>query len=119
MAGYSGTPLTRKLSLKDGQRTFWRGMPPSVEAEILTAGLSLARLAEPEPPIDAAHVFVTSQAELATAVAELRHRLAPTGFLWVSWPKKASGIVTDVTEHEVRRVALRTGPGRHQGLCGR
>jgi hypothetical protein len=109
VAGYSGRPLAKKLSLKDGQRVFWRGMPASVEAEIAAAGLSLTRLAEPEPPIDAAHVFVTSRADLARSVSELRAKLAPSGFLWVSWPKRASRIATDVTEDEVRRVALPTG----------
>ena len=109
MAGYSQTPLAKKLSLKGGQRVFWRGMTASVEAEIASAGLSLIRLAKPDPPIDAAHVFVTRRADLAAVIAELRPCLAPAGFLWVSWPKKASGVAADITEDEVRRLALPTG----------
>jgi hypothetical protein len=109
VAGYSTTPLAKKLTLKAGHRVFWRGMPGLVETEIAAAGLLLVRLAEPEPPIDAAHVFVTGRADLAAAIAELRPCLAPAGFLWVSWPKKASGFPTDITEDEVRRVALPTG----------
>jgi hypothetical protein len=109
MAGYSATPLAKKLSLKSGQRVFWRGMPAAVATEILSAGLSLVRLVEPGPPIDAAHVFVTRRADLAAAIAELRTCLAPAGFLWVSWRKRASGLPTDITEDEVRHAALPTG----------
>ena len=109
MAGYSATPLAGKLGLKDGQRTFWSAMPPSVRAELAAAGLALIELPAPEPPIDAAHVFVTRRAELEAAIALLRPRLAPAGFLWVSWPKKASGLASEVTEDEVRRAALPTG----------
>jgi hypothetical protein len=108
-AGYSGTPLARKLSLKDGQRVWFSNMPASVRAEIEAAGLALVHLAAPEPPIDAAQVFVTRRTELEDAIATLRPRLAPAGFAWISWPKKASGVATDITEDEVRRVALPTG----------
>jgi hypothetical protein len=109
MAGYSATPLAKKLSLKDGLRVFWQEMPPSVEAEIASAGLSLVRLAKPEPPVDAAHVFVTRRADLDAAIQAIRPMLAPAGFLWVSWPKKGSGLDSEVNEHEVRDAALPTG----------
>jgi hypothetical protein len=108
-AGYSGTPLARKLSLRDGQRVWWEGMPEGVEAEIGEAGLALDRLAQPSAPIDAAHVFVTRRAELEEAVRRLLPLLAPAGFLWVSWPKKASKVPTDVTEETIRGVALPLG----------
>ncbi len=109
MAGYSATPLANKLSLKDGMRIFWQGMPASIEAEIASAGLSLKPLDNPEPPIDAAHVFVTRRADLDAAIAGLRPALAPAGFLWVSWPKKGSGIASEVNENAVRDAALPTG----------
>ena len=109
MAGYSGTPLAKKLSLKDGLRVWRPGMPETVRAEIDAAGLTLVELAAPEAPIDAAHVFVTRLADLEAAVAEMRAKLSPSGFLWVSWPKKSSGLASEVTEDEVRRVALPTG----------
>ncbi|HEX8535151.1 MAG TPA: hypothetical protein VF662_13385 [Allosphingosinicella sp.] len=108
-AGYSGTPLARKLSLKDGQRVWWEGVPEPVRSEILAEVPGLELLQSPEPPIDAAHVFVTSRAALEEAVARLLPLLAPTGFLWVSWPKKASKVSTDVTEDVIRDVALPTG----------
>ncbi len=108
-AGYSGTPLARKLSLKSGQRVWWEGMPDSVRAEIEAEGLHLELLERPEPPIDAAHIFVTSRAALEEAVYRLLPLLTSSGFLWVSWPKKAAKVPTDVTEDVIREVALPTG----------
>ena len=108
-AGYSGTPLAKKLSLKAGQRAWFEGTPESVRSEIGPEAVGLLLLAAPEPPIDAAHVFVTERSRLEEAVARLLPRLAPTGFLWVSWPKKASKVPTDITEDVIREVALPTG----------
>jgi hypothetical protein len=109
VSGYSGTPLAKKLSLKDGQRAWRDDMPDTVRAEIGTAGLSLTMLAEPEPPIDAAHIFVTDRAALDEKVRRLLPLLAPNGMLWVSWPKKASKIQTDITENVIREIALPLG----------
>ena len=108
-AGYSGTPLAAKLSLKDGLRTWWEGMPPHVRAEIEAGGVALNLLEAPVGPIEAAHVFVTWRAELEDAIRRLLPLLAPAGFLWVSWPKKASHVPTDITEDAIREIALPTG----------
>ena len=108
-AGYSGTPLARKLSLKPGLRTWWESMPDKVRAEIEGEGLTLDLLEFPDPPVDAAHVFVTSRIALEDAVARLLPALAPSGFVWISWPKKASKVPTDVTEDAIRDVALPLG----------
>ena len=108
-AGYSGTPLARKLSLKDGQRVWWERMPDSIRDEIGREGLALDLLAAPEAPIDAVHVFVTSRAALEEAMGRLLPRLARSGFIWVSWPKKAAKVPTDVTEDVIRAVALPMG----------
>ena len=105
-AGYSGTPLARKLSLKDGMRTWVEGMPDSVHAEITGSGVALELLAEPSAPIDAAHIFVTSREKMEARIAILRPLLAPTGFLWISWPKKAAKVPTDITEDVIRAVIL-------------
>ena len=109
IAGYSGTPLARKLSLRPGLRTWLEHMPDSVRDEILGDDLALDLLDRPEPPVEAAHVFVTSRAALEDAVARLRPVLAPSGFVWISWPKKASKVPTDVTEDVIRDVALPQG----------
>jgi len=108
-AGYSVTPLAKKLSLKAGQRAWFEGMPEGVRAEIGPEAVGLEVLADPEPRLDAAHVFVTERAKLEDAIARLLPLLAPAGFLWVSWPKKASKVPTDITEDTIREVALPTG----------
>ncbi len=108
-AGYSGTPLARKLSLKDGLRTWWENMPDSVRAEIEAAGVALTLLEAPVGPIEAAHVFVTTRAALEDSIRRLRPLLAPAGFLWISWPKKASKVPTDINEDAIREIALPTG----------
>ncbi len=105
-AGYSGTPLAKKLSLKPDLRAWWDGIPDSVAAEIGASGV--IRLAAPEAPIDAAHIFVTDRATMTAKLTCLRPFLAPTGFLWVSWPKKASKVPTDITEDAIRAVILPT-----------
>ena len=108
-ADYSGTPLAKKLSLKPGLRMWWEGMPDAVGDEIKKDGLKFDLLPAPETPIDAAHVFVTSRAALDDAVYRFRPLLAASGFVWISWPKKASKVATDITEDVIREVALPAG----------
>ena len=105
-SGYSGTPLAKKLSLKDGMRVRWEDMPDAVRSEIEREGLSLDHLATPDAPIDAAHIFVTDYADMERRLAMLRPLLAPAGFIWVSWPKKASKVPTDITEDRIRDAIL-------------
>jgi hypothetical protein len=108
-SGYSGTPLAKKLSLKDRMRVWWDGVPESVREEIAAEGLQLELLAAPEAPIDAAHVFVTERADLEAKLNWLLPLLAPAGMIWVSWPKTASKLPTDITEDVIRDVALPMG----------
>ena len=103
-AGYSGTPLAKKLSLKPGLRVWWDRMPASVAEEIGETGI--IPLPAPEAPIDAAHIFVTDYAEMDAKLTALRPLLAPTGFIWVSWPKRASKVPTDITEDRIRGAIL-------------
>ena len=107
IAGYSGTSLAKKLSLKDDMRCWWDRMPDSVRAEIGAVGLQL--LDAPEAPIDAVHIFVTERAELEAKLHQLMPLLAPSGFIWVSWPKKASKVPTDIAEDTIREVCLPMG----------
>jgi hypothetical protein len=108
-AGYSGRSLAAKLGLKPGQRAYARGMPASVAAEIEAEMPAVVFAAEPEPGLDLAHIFVTSRAELEQGLARLRPLLAPAGTIWVSWPKKASKVPTDIGEDRVREAAFPHG----------
>jgi hypothetical protein len=108
-AGYSGTPLAKKLSLRPNLRLWWENMPADVRAEILDGGIPVQLLPEPEPPLDAAHVFVRSRAALEEAVHRLLPLLAPDGFLWISWPKRSADKTTDMSEDVIREVALPLG----------
>ena len=106
-AGYSGTPLAKKLGLKDGMRVWLQDMPTSVWTEIAQTGVIVERLKSPKTPIDYAHIFVTQRKALEDAVKRLRPLLAPTGMLWVSWPKKAAKVETDITDNTIRDVVLK------------
>jgi hypothetical protein len=81
-------------------------MPDSVRAEIETEGLALDFLPAPRSPIDGAHIFVTEYADMEAKLGALRPLLAPGGFIWVSWPKKASKVPTDITEDRIREAVL-------------
>lgn len=105
-AGYSGTPLARKLGLKPGMRAWFLGMPDSVRAEIERDAPPFELLDQPEPPVDLAHIFVTSCAALDCELRMLLPLIARDGMIWVSWPKKASKASTDITEDVIRAVAL-------------
>jgi hypothetical protein len=108
-AGYSGTPLAKKLGLKPGMRAWFLDMPDSVRAEIDREALGLSEQAAPSAGLEAAHIFVTRREALARQMEALRQLLAPAGFVWVSWPKKAAKTDTDITEDVIREVALPTG----------
>lgn len=105
-AGYSGAPLGKKLSLKPGMRVWFDATPDSVLAEIDMP--DLVYLAAPGPGLDAAHIFVTERADMEAKLSMLRPLLQPAGFIWVSWPKKASKVPTDITEDTIRAVILPT-----------
>ncbi len=111
MAGYSGTPLPKKLGIQDGHAVALLGAPTGF-AETLGA-LPDAVLVRTDlggkTPLDVVVLFVTRRAALEKKLASVRKRLALAGGFWVAWPKKASGVPTDMTEHVVRDVALPTG----------
>lgn len=109
MSGYSGTPLAKKLSLRDGQRVWFSGMPETVADEIDEYALELIFVGDPGEGVDAAHVFVVERAELERLLVELRHQIASDGQVWVSWPKKTAKVPTDITEDTIRELALPLG----------
>lgn len=106
-AGYSGTPLAKKLSLKPGLSVWFHAMPESVRDEIGDAGV--IEIDAIRPGLDAAHIFTTERAEMDRLLADLRHAINPAGFVWVSWPKKASKVPTDITEDTIREICLPMG----------
>ena len=108
-AGYSGTPLAKKLSLAPGMNAWFHAMPDSVRAEIDPVAIGIVEVNAPVAGLDAAHLFVTDRAELERLIARLRAMIAPAGQIWVSWPKKAAKVPTDITEDVIRAVALPTG----------
>ncbi|HUS63669.1 MAG TPA: DUF3052 family protein [Kofleriaceae bacterium] len=110
MAGYSGTPLPTKLGMKDGHRVAVVGAPDDFEETLgaLPAVAMQAGLAG-SAPLDVVVLFVRKRAELEKRLPQVRKRMADDAGFWVAWPKKASGVATDMTEDVVRAVALPTG----------
>ncbi len=108
-AGYSGTPLAKKLNLRDEQRCWFEGMPANIQDEIDEYALELMFVASPDEGVDAAHIFVTSATSLESKLADLRQHVAPYGQVWVSWPKKGSGHETELDQAEVQRIGLAAG----------
>ena len=106
-AGYSGTPLARKLSLKPGMTIWLKDMPASVRAEISDVGLR--EMVGIAPGMMAAHVFTAERAVMEDTLAQLRNAIASDGFVWISWPKKASKMPCDFTEDTIREVAYPMG----------
>jgi len=108
-AGYSGTPLAKKLNLRDGMRVWFDAMPESVADEIDEYALELYFIADPAEGIDAAHIFVTERAALEPRLDSLRNQIAADGQIWVSWPKQAAKVPTDITEDTIRELCLPLG----------
>jgi hypothetical protein len=108
--GYSGTPLAKKLGLKAPMTLLTLGAPDGYAGWLgeLPEGVVLTTT-RGRGEVQAAHVFTTDATELRKHLTALRRALAPSGFVWVSWPKKASKVPTDVTEDVIRDVALPMG----------
>jgi hypothetical protein len=104
---YSGTPLPRKLGIAEGSRVLVAGAPKGFGLPALPPGVELVERAR--SPLDVALVFVTSRSELSKRFGAPARALAPAGRLWVAWPKKASGIPTDLTFGVVQGHGLEAG----------
>ena len=109
MAGYSGKPVVQKLGLKPGFRIFVDGLSVAYGDLVgdLPAGVKLVKAAK--APLDVVHIFATEARGLAAKLRGYRAAIAPDGMIWVSWPKKASGIASDLTDVVVRDTALPLG----------
>ncbi|MDF0696804.1 DUF3052 domain-containing protein [Rhizobium sp. MC63] len=111
-AGYSGTPLARKLGLARGQAAALLGVPETIDDIHDFDGFASVALALPETPrraFDYVHLFVTERAALEAVATKLIDVLKPEGVLWISWPKKSSRVPTDVTEDVLREILLPIG----------
>jgi hypothetical protein len=114
MAGYSGTPLVKKLGIKPGDRVQFLNTPGGFELSQLTAGAKIVRPGTDagvgdRATVDFALLFAKSASELKKALGPLLERVAGGGMVWVAWPKKASGVVTDLNENVVRATGLALG----------
>ena len=109
MAGYSGTPLARKLGVKEGQRVAFQAAPEGFEALLgeLPEGVAVKRRAT--TPLDVVVAFFKRRAELERRFTRLAETIRPAGCLWIAWPKRSSGVATDLTEDVVRELALAAG----------
>ena len=109
MPGYSGTPLPKKLGIKDGYRVALIGMPGEVRTH-LKETLSKCRISKDfAPALDFIHIFTRSHVELEREMKRAAKALAPAGMVWISWPKKSSGVATDLTEDIIRATGLALG----------
>jgi hypothetical protein len=113
MAGYSGTSLLKKLGIKEGQKIAFLRKPQGYAKNLgkLPVGVSVADQlsAKDGKKLDWIQLFATSQAGLKRDFLRARKCLASNGSLWISWPKKSSGVKTDLNENLVRRIGLALG----------
>ena len=109
MAGTSGKPITQKLGIKPGFCIFVGGAPKAyrdIVGDLPDGARLITRL---KAPLDMAHLFATKAAGLADKLSACREAIASSGMIWVSWPKKSSGVITDLSDVVVRDVALPLG----------
>ena len=104
---YSGTPLPKKLGVREGSRVLVVGAPQGFSLEPMPREVEMA--ARARGPLDVVVLFTTRRSELARRFAQLARALDPAGRLWVAWPKKASAVDTDLTFEIVQRVGLDSG----------
>ncbi len=109
MAGYSGTPLVKKLGIESGTRVWLRNAPQGFEDRLegLPDDVSLSR--RKRAGVDLVMCFETSASKLEADVATARSVIPPNGVIWTAWPKKASKVPTDITEDRLREMFLPTG----------
>jgi hypothetical protein len=109
MAGYSGTPLPQKLGIKPGLTIVTINAPINYRRLLGTIPESVAFSGRLKPNSNFVHAFMKKRSELERRLSVLRQKIAETGTVWISWPKKSSGVPTDVTEDVVRALALPLG----------
>jgi hypothetical protein len=109
MAGYSGTPLIQKIGIKPGHRVIVRNQPSSFIKDLGPLPEGAVQTEKLSGGANVVICFTDSKSELEKNFPSLAGKLVPDGMLWISWPKKASGLATDLTENVVRQVGLECG----------
>jgi hypothetical protein len=109
MAGYSGTPLIQKIGIKPGHRVILRNDPPTFLRDLGALPEGVEHIDELNGNADVVVCFTDKRSELQKCFPSLAGRLVPDGMLWISWPKRASKLPTDLTEDVVREIGLGCG----------
>lgn len=109
MAGYSGTPLAKKLGIREGANIVAVDAPEDYLDLLDPLPARVSFSSEVDLSTDIVHIFSASRSDLSTALADFRKILDPRAMVWVSWPKKSSKVPTDITEDVIREVALPLG----------
>lgn len=109
MAGYSGTPLAKKLGIKEGSRIALVNAPKDFRSALGELPDNVEFVSRPTKSLDIILFFVMSERVLARDFANLAEKLVTNGMIWIAWPKKSSGVTTDLTEQRVQRIGLDAG----------
>lgn len=109
MAGYSGTPLAKKLGIKEGSRIALVNAPKDFRSALGELPDNVEFVSRPTKSLDIILFFVMSERVLARDFANLAEKLVTNGMIWIAWPKKSSGVTTDLTEQRVQRIGLNAG----------
>jgi len=109
MAGYSATPLAKKLGIKEKFRVALVGAPAGFRSELEELPKGVSFVTSLESQLDLILFFAKTQSELTRNFSRLAAKLAPAGMLWIAWPKKASGVATDLADYHVRQIGLDAG----------
>ena len=109
MAGYSGTPLARKLGLKEGSNVLVINPPANYKKLLEPIPAGVRFVSRVSTTTDLIHLFTTRQAELRKTLSSLRTRIRPDAAIWVSWPKRTAKVPTDIIEDTIREVAIPMG----------
>ena len=109
IVGYSGTPLAKKLGIKPGSRLWAPHAPTNYPKLLAPLPEGVTFVTRAGKGLDIVHCFVTERGKLAAALPSFMQAIKKDGIIWVSWPKKASKVKTDITEDVIREVALPLG----------
>jgi hypothetical protein len=111
MAGYSGTPLAKKLGIRAGHRVAWLGAPTTFATDLgeLPEGVEVRMAARGAHTLDVIVFFTKAMVDLTKRLPAVAETLSYEGGLWIAWPKKASGVITDISEAAVRKAGLTLG----------